>query len=298
MCADTQPHVDAFLDYLTVECGSSPNTVSAYARDLAAFTAFLSRRRRTLATARADDLVAYLMHGKDRGLSPASIARGLAAIRMLYRFLVMEGRVPDNVTAGFDAPRLWKHLPEVLTIAEVDALIAAPLPETAIGIRDRAVIEMLYSTGARAQEICDMRLESVDYDYRFVRCMGKGSRERIVPIGTRAVKALERYLKKARAELVPPGGSDYLFVARRRDRMHRRTVWRIVKNAARVAGLAKPVWPHLLRHSFATHLLVGGADLRAVQEMLGHASIATTQVYTHVDSARLKHIHKQFHPRA
>jgi len=298
MSARSQSEIEAFLAYLAVECGSSPNTVSAYGRDLAGFARFIERRRRTLKSAQQDDLVKYLMHQKDRGLSAASIARGLAAIRMFYRFLVMEGRLERNITAGFDAPRLWKHLPEVLTVAEVDALIGAPLPENAIGIRDRAVLEMLYSTGARAQEVCDMRLDSVDPEYRFVRCMGKGARERIVPVGTRAIEALRRYLEEARGRLVPPGGSSHLFVSLRRRKMHRRTVWRIVKNAARAAGLVKPVWPHLLRHSFATHLLAGGADLRAVQEMLGHVSIATTQVYTRVDRGRLKRIHQQYHPRA
>ena len=291
-------HVELFLDYLAVECGLAANSISAYRRDLAHFCAHLTARGKTaFREVRARDIVGFLTHEKARGLSSSSISRALAAVRMLFKFLVVEGHVPKNVASTLESPHLWRRLPGVLDIDDVEALLAAPDLSKPLGVRDRAIREVMYATGARVSETADLKLEGVNFDFRFLRCFGKGSKERVVPIGRRAVDALKQYVAEERPRL-DRNGSPLLFLSKSGRRLGREAIWARVRKYALIAGLRKKVSPHTLRHSFATHLLQGGADLRSIQEMLGHANIATTQIYTHIDKERLKTVHKKYHPRA
>ena len=290
--------VDAFLHYLSVEVGAARNTLLAYSADLQKFLRELDRRKiqdpdRITSTV----VISYLMHLKDRGLSANSIARNLVAVKMFLRFLYMEGRVKRNVTTVIDPPRLWRKLPGVLSRDEVASLLQACDGEDPLARRNRAILELMYATGARVSEIVGLRLGDVNLEYRYVRYRGKGSRERIVPVGSKAIEALERYLAQARPALDRQKGRDVIFLSRSGRPMERKSIWRVIKCLALRAKVRKRLSPHSLRHSFATHLLEGGADLRSVQEMLGHADIATTQIYTHVDQARLKAIHHRYHPR-
>jgi len=289
--------IDAFLDYLTVECGLSVNTLQAYQRDLERFAASLGRDPDWDA-ATPDRVVAFLMAEKSRGQAVASVSRALVAVRMFFRFLSGEGLIKRDPTEHLESPRLWQTLPEVLNRRAVDAMLSAP--SAALDrwpLRDRAVLEMLYATGARASEVADMTRESVNRDVGYVLAVGKGRKERIVPLGRRALEALEAYLSRERPGL-DRRQDPHLFLTHTGRRMGRETLWRLVKKYAARAGASPRVSPHTLRHSFATHLLEGGADLRSVQEMLGHVDIGTTQIYTHVDQNRLKAIHRKYHPRA
>jgi len=290
--------MELFLDYLVVECGLAENSVKAYRRDLAHFCAYLAARKKAeFGALKARDIVGFLTHEKARGLSANSISRALAAIRMLFKFLAVEGKIPKNVASTLQSPHLWRRLPNVLDVGDVEALLKAPDTSKPLGIRDRAIIEVMYATGARVSETADLTLDGVNFDFGFLRCFGKGAKERVVPIGRRAVEALKEYLRLVRPKL-DRNGSRLLFLSRSGKRLSRETIWARVRRYALMAGLRKKVSPHTLRHSFATHLLQGGADLRAVQEMLGHSNIASTQIYTHVDKNRLKWVHKKFHPRA
>ena len=295
---DTRELIQAFIDYLSVECGLALNTQRAYRSDLAKFADYLERKEHVDA-ARVTTTVAlgFLVELKDRGYSTPTIARTLTAVKMFYRFLALEGQVERNVVAALDSPKLWRRLPSVLSPAEVDLLLAAPDVARPLGFRDRAILEILYATGARVSEVASLDVDSVHYDYGYLRCMGKGSKERIIPVGRPALDLTRRYALEIRPRLLRGRPCAALFVSLRRQRMSRLTIWRLVRKYARIAGIAKEVHPHTLRHSFATHLLSGGADLRSVQEMLGHVSIITTQLYTHVDRDRLKDVHRRFHPR-
>ena len=299
MLQATVKPIDAFLDYLTVECGLSVNTIQAYQRDLERFAAF----------ARADDdedwrrvggenVVDFLVAEKNRGCAVATVSRALVAIRMFFRFLAAEGLTERDPTEHLESPRLWQNLPEVLDRKAVDRLLAAPNKKhDRWPLRDKAVLEMLYATGARASEVADLTLDRVNLDVGYANCIGKGRKERIVPMGRPALEALAAYLETERPTL-NKRSEAFLFLTHTGRRLGRESVWRIVKKYACRAGVSPRVSPHTLRHSFATHLLEGGADLCAVQEMLGHVDIATTQIYTHVDQSRLKAIHKKYHPRA
>ncbi len=291
--------IDAFLDYLTIECGLSVNTLQAYQRDLGRLAAFLGIADGTgWEAVTGDDVLAFLVAEKRRGCAVATVSRALVAARMFFRYLSTERLVPKDVTEHLQSPRLWQTLPEVLDRRAVDRLLSAPdADRDRLPRRDRAVLEVLYATGARASETADLTLESVHREGGYVHCVGKGRKERIVPVGRRALAALDVYLAEERPRL-DRRGDAHLFLTHSGRRLGRETIWRLVKKYARRAGVSPRVSPHTLRHSFATHLLEGGADLRAVQEMLGHVDIATTQVYTHVDPGRLKAIHKRFHPRA
>ena len=216
---------------------------------------------------------------------------------MLYRFLWSEGKIPEDAVSVLESPKLAMHLPEVMTEREVTALLAAPDTRTPAGLRNRAILELLYATGARVSEVSRMTPDSLHLDLGYVRCLGKGSKERIVPVGSEAVAAITEYLAGGRPALLKGRESPYLFPGRRSARLTRKAIWQVLKKTALKAGVGRRISPHTLRHSFATHLLEHGADLRAVQEMLGHANIATTQLYTHVDRSRLKAIHRKFHPR-
>jgi len=279
-----QELIDRFIDYLSIEAGLAENTQLAYRADL--------RKYATL-------VLGFLMRLKDQGYAATSIARMFAAVKMFYRFLALEGLVERNVTQALDSPRLWKRLPHVLSPDEVERLLEAPDTSKPLGLRDRAILETLYATGARVSEVCGLDVDSIHFDYGYLRCIGKGNKERVVPVGRTALGWVRRYVDEVRPGLLKGHAATALFVSARRrgGRLRRETVWAMVRKYARLAGIRKKVSPHTLRHSFATHLLSAGADLRSVQEMLGHVSIVTTQLYTHVDRDRLKDVHRRFHPR-
>lgn len=298
---------DAFLAYLRVECGLSANTLEAYGRDLRDLLADLHRA----GVQKADDvtpraLVAHVASlSSDRGLAASSVARHLATIKVLFRWLHAQGRIPENPADYLDQPTRWKRLPNVLSPKQVRALLAAPQPDPdapddapPLWVRDRAILELLYASGLRASEVGTLALADVVRDLGVLRVTGKGDKQRLVPMGLPARDALDRYLADCRPRLVREGGRDLgrVFLSRTGRPLERVAVWQIVTRHARAAGL-EGVHPHVLRHSFATHLLAGGADLRTVQELLGHADVATTQIYTHVDRSHLKDVHRRYHPR-
>ena len=291
--------VDAFLDYLTVECGLSVNTLQAYQRDLERFGAYVHPGGGgDWDRIQPEQVIDFLMAEKARGQAIASVSRALVAIRMFFRFASAEGLVPRDVTEHLESPRLWQNLPEVLDRRAVDRLLATPSADRdRWPLRDKAVLEMLYATGSRASEVADLTLQSINREVGYVRVVGKGRKERIVPVGRKALEALDAYLAGERPQL-DRRQDPHLFLTHSGRRLGRETLWRIVKKYIARAGASPRASPHTLRHSFATHLLEGGADLRVVQEMLGHVDIGTTQVYTHVDPSRLKAIHRKYHPRA
>ncbi|MBI1853080.1 MAG: site-specific tyrosine recombinase XerD [Planctomycetes bacterium] len=292
--------LEQFVAYLSLEKGSSRNTVAAYRRDLGRFLAELDRRGLDPITLRGTDMVLdFLRSEKQRGQSVRSVARALAATRTFFRWLTLEGLIERDPTFTLEAPRVSRNLPTVLEPAEIERLIDSANPRTPEGLRDRALLEILYGCGLRASEAAGLRLDSIHTAYRYLRCIGKGDRERVVPMSDASIVALESYLDRSRPALLrdrTDGGA--LFLNRIGRPLGRGGVWRAVKAAARRIGLPKRSYPHLLRHSFATHLLAGGADIRSVQELLGHASVATTQMYTHLDRDRLRAVHRKFHPRA
>lgn len=294
--------VEAFLDYLTVERGLAQNTIQAYRRDLGLWEAFLARAHRSLGEAKREEVTEFLFELKRRNLSSNTIARRLVAIKMLYRFLIQERLVSQDPTSLMETPKQWRRLPEALSVAEVDRLLSRKADDP-LAMRDQAMLELLYSSGMRVSELVKLTVERANLDAGFVRCIGKGSKERIVPIGRRAVSAIRAYLEQRRSlrggrvrHDVDPKAP--LFISRRGESLSRQMVWIILRRYARQARLAKRISPHVLRHSFATHLLERGADLRVVQELLGHADISTTQIYTHVHQDRLKAVHAKYHPRA
>ncbi len=293
--------LDQFMDHLTLERGLSQNTRLAYRRDLADFLEFMARRGRGgIQETQRRDILDFLMAGKQKGLVAATLARRLVAIKVFFRYLAGEGLLATNVADAMDSPRLWKILPPTLSIAEVDRLLAAPKPDSVKGLRDRAVLETFYATGLRVSELAGLTLSSLHFDAEYVRCIGKGDKERVVPIGRRAIDAVRAWLERGRPAYAGRGGGacPAVFLSRRGRSLNRITLWRQIRAYARQAGIRKRISPHVLRHSFASHLLANGASLRTIQEMLGHADIATTQIYTHVDEGRLQAVHRQYHPRA
>ncbi len=289
---------DDFLAYIELEKGLARNTAKSYETDLRQAGHCLKRLGTpgwTKVTAK--HLTGWLHWLSDQKFSAASQARKLAAVRMLCRYLVREGKRTDDPSALLSGPKFRRKLPQVLTTGEMDRLLAAPSGGDAYSIRDRAMLELFYSSGLRISELCGLSLQQVDLENGFVRVFGKGSKERVVPLGTQARDAVQVYLTSGRPKLVKPRTGSELFLSERGKAISRKTLWVIVKKSAKRAGIEKPVKPHLLRHSFATHLLGGGADLRAIQEMLGHASIGTTQIYTAVESSRLLDQHAKHHPR-
>ena len=290
--------LDEFINYLNVERGLSPHTLDAYKSDIARFIKFLNARGvKSLDDATRDIIGAYLMAEKSRGISSTSLSRNLAAIKVFFRFLASNRFVHADITDVIESPKIWMHLPEVLSIDEVEQLLNSPRPTTHYGRRDRALIELMYATGVRVSEAAGLKVGDVNLEVGYIRCMGKGSKERIVPLGRVARKALDSYLKLTRPHFLRLRTSETLLLTRHGKPFTRQGLWKIIKSYAKRAKIRKRITPHTLRHSFATHLLSGGADLRIVQEMLGHADISTTQTYTHVDKDRLKSIHKKFHPR-
>lgn len=284
--------VDRFLQYLRIEKGLAANTIESYSHDLAMYCEHLGRVE--LLKARPDDVSKFLKFLYSRKLKPRSATRAFAAVRGLHKFLLLERAAVENPTANIDQPRWWKPLPNVLALEEVDKLLAAPELGTERGLRDRAMLEVLYATGLRVSELIGLRLDGINIDAGFVRCIGKGSKERIVPLGASAASAVAAYLRVRRVRKP----TNYLFLNHRGEQLSRMGFWKILRGYSVRAGIKKRLTPHVLRHSFATHLLEHGADLRAVQTMLGHSNISTTEIYTHVMKERLKEIYKSYHPRA
>ncbi len=290
--------VEQFVDHLTFERGLADRTLDAYRRDLERFLEFLESRG-VGAPGEIDggDLREYVYHLKDRGLAPSTIRRAQSALRTYFSFLLGEGVVEDDPTERIESPRVGRRLPEVLTRDEVLALLEAPEVDHSLYWRDRAILELLYATGVRVSELVDLPLTALDLEEGFCSVFGKGSKERLVPVGRQARAALERYLREVRPRLDRGEGRGVVFLSHFGRPLSRVSVWKLVKEAAERAGIDKKVSPHTLRHTFATHLLEGGADLVAVQELLGHADISTTQIYTHLDREYLRDVHRRFHPR-
>src|ERR1041384_4086983 len=284
--------VDRFLQYLRIEKGVAENTIAAYKHDLAMYCQHLGPM--DFLNAQPADVSKFLKFLYGRRLKPRSATRAFAAVRGLHKFLILERATSGNPTAKVEQPRWWKPLPNVLVLEEVDRLLAAPDIMTSRGLRDRAMLEVMYATGLRVSELIGLQLDGINIEIGFVRCMGKGSKERIVPLAASAAEAVRTYLQSRR--VVKP--TNYLFLNNRGDKLSRMGFWKILKGYGVQAGIKKKLTPHVIRHSFATHLLERGADLRAVQTMLGHSSISTTEIYTHVMRERLKEIYKSYHPRA
>jgi len=293
---------NAFLHYLQVEKGLSPNTIGGYGRDLKSFAEFLQKRRLRPVAVGRDDVVDYLSSLYRRKLDSHSVARHLVTLRGFYRFLLIEDLIKSDPTLTLESPKTRRRLPTFLRVAEVEKLLGMPDLSTLAGLRDRAMIEVLYSSGLRVSELVGLRVSDLDMQVGSLRCIGKGDKERLVPVGRRALAAIEQYLASARPLLMRARRMEtpvpFLFLNLRGGKITRCGVWQLLSAYGRKAGLRIPLTPHKLRHSFATHLLEGGADLRSVQLMLGHADIATTQIYTHVVEERLKAIYKAHHPRA
>jgi len=291
--------IEEFLNWIILEPGLSLNTRQAYGFDLERFRAFLEQRRiHSVNDVTRTHILDFLTAEKERGLAVRSIARELVAIKMLFRYLMQENYLRTNVTELMDSPRLWQILPDVLSQEEVDRLLAAPDEKTKQGLRNRAILELFYATGLRVSELCSLTLDQLHFEEGYLRCTGKGRKERVVPVGESARHKVLRYCAEARPAYLKNEADRSLFLSARGQRMDRRTVWHMIKRMAVQAGITKNISPHTLRHSFASHLLANGAPLRIIQEMLGHADIGTTQIYTHVDAGRLQQAHRNYHPRA
>jgi integrase/recombinase XerD len=290
--------IAAFRSYLRAERGMADNTVISYGHDLERFAEwFAGGRMRDFRKPTLSELADYISFLRDEQLAPASAARHLVALKMFYRFLKLEDRADHSAVELLSSPTLWERIPTVLSPENVEKLLHAPLPADRFFLRDRALLETLYATGCRASEVVNLKLGDLHLDAKYCKAFGKGSKQRIVPLGSKAVSALRAYLGEERPGLTAETPAEFVFLSRGGKKLDREVLWMIVKKYVRRAGLPKKTSPHTLRHSFATHLLSGGADLRAVQEMLGHSSIGTTQIYTHVDRNRLKEMHRKFHPR-
>jgi len=293
-----QTWLDAFVQYAAGECHLAENTVAAYRRDLKRFFEWLAGRNPARLSIR--DLADYAGWLHARRLAPVSVARHIVSLKVFFRYLQLEGVMEDNLAELLGSQKLWQRVPKVLSPQQVDRLVLAPQEGDPYWRRDRAMMELLYATGCRAAELSTMRLVDMHLDEGFCLCRGKGNKQRIVPVGVRAADAVRSYLKHERGVLAAAGllATDWVLLSYRGRRLRRERIWELLKKYVRQIGIPSDVSPHTLRHSFATHMLAGGADLRQVQEMLGHASIATTQIYTHVDASRLKAIHRKYHPRA
>ena len=293
----SQPDVERFLDSMWSERGLSENTLAAYRADLSGLARWLEGQSVELMDAQREHLLAFLAWRVQQGARPRSTARQLSSIRRFYRHMLREGRIPEDPTTRIDMPKLGRPLPKSLSEGEVESLLRAPDVAEPLGIRDRAMLELLYATGLRVSELVSVRMSQVNLKQGVVRVVGKGNRERLVPIGEEAQKWIEKFLTDARLDILGGRQSDYLFPTRRSDYMTRQAFWHIIKRYAEEAGIPASLSPHTLRHAFATHLLNHGADLRVVQMLLGHSDVSTTQIYTHVARERLKDVHSKHHPR-
>ena len=290
--------LEPFNDFLLLEQGASPRTHEAYGRDLMRFASYaIARGAPSPPDVSSRLLREYIYHLKDLGLAPASIRRNVSALRTYFKFLLGEGHLTRDPSERLESPKRWRTLPEVLSVAEIERLLASPTLDDPLVFRDRAMLEVAYGAGLRVSEWISIGVRDVMFDEGLVRVFGKGSKERLVPIGRRAIAALASYVRELRPRLEQGNGRGVLFLNARGEPLTRMGAWKILKKYVDRAGIEKHVSPHTLRHSFATHLLEGGADLRAVQEMLGHVDISTTQIYTHVDREYLRSVHRKFHPR-
>jgi integrase/recombinase XerD len=294
-----ETHLDLYLDYLTVERGLAPNTRASYSADLLKFLTYLKAGGISdWSQVRYSEVVGFLSQSQEQGLAPRSRARMLSALRGFFKFMLRDSHLRESPVANLASPRLRRQLPVILSVAEVERLLARPNTELPLGQRDTAMLEVLYGTGLRVSELVALTMGRVNLEVGFLVVLGKGSRERIVPAGEVATEAVRSYVKEARPLLLKGRTTETLFVTNRGAAMTRQGFWKLLKKYGREAGLKKKLSPHILRHSFATHLLERGADLRSVQMMLGHADISTTQIYTHVARERLREVHKKYHPRA
>ena len=293
-------YLQHFTGYLALEKGLSSNSVEAYRRDLTDFMTWLNKEDAgNLESVSRHDILDYLGGLKDRGMESATLARRLVSIKLFFRYLFSEKLLSSDITAVMDSPRLWQLLPDFLSAEEVEKLLKA-FPATGkdpLIFRNRTILETMYACGLRVSETADLKVDSVKYDDQTVRVIGKGRKERIVPVGRTALKLLQRYQQEIRPQLLRNPNESVMFLSKTGKRLDRERIWAIIKDAAFRGGIQKNIHPHTLRHSFASHLLENGADLRVIQEMLGHASISTTQIYTHVEQKRLLKVHRQFHPR-
>ncbi len=290
--------LDDFLTHLLIERGLSPNSYEAYRRDLTSYRGHLDRRGvSSFSDATRQDVQGFIASLRRRGLAPSSIARHVSAVRIFHRFLIGEGLATADPTEHVSVPKQPRRLPVVLSRQEITALMELPDHTTSLGLRDRAILEFMYATGLRASELLDFRRPDLLFDSGLARIFGKGGKERLVPVGRQAINVIRNYLHKVRPVLASPDSGEILFLNARGRRLSRMGLWKILDTYVELAGIEKKVSPHTMRHSFATHLLEGGADLRAVQEMLGHVDIATTQIYTHVDREYLRDMYTRYHPR-
>jgi integrase/recombinase XerD len=291
--------LDQFLNYLSLEAGLSVNTINSYRRDLKGYFEFLGEKKvGSVDAISARHVTAFVQRLSEKGLAATSIARKLTSIRRFHRFLVSEGLAVSDPTGTLESPKLWRKLPSVLTVAEIERLLEQPQGEGPLAFRDKAILEFLYATGVRISELITLTRKNLLPEVELVRVIGKGGKERIVPIGRAALRAVRTYLQESRPQLAKENSEDVLFLNRSGLPFSRYGLWKILRKYVLQAGITKRVSPHTIRHSFATHLLEGGADLRAVQEMLGHADISTTQIYTHLDREYLKQEHRDHHPRS
>ncbi|TCP59566.1 integrase/recombinase XerD [Tumebacillus sp. BK434] len=291
--------IERFIHYLAVERGLALNTLESYQRDLIGYAGFLERSGiRDLNQTRRANIIAYLAELQRKGRATSTISRNLASLRAFYGFLLRDGLIDGDPTANLESPKIEKRLPKVLSVAEVESLLEGPDTGTVAGARDKAMLELLYATGIRVSELVSLNISDVNINMGFLKCYGKGSKERIIPLGSVALTTVGDYLLKSRGKLLRDQTEDSLFLNHHGQRLSRQGFWKIIKKYAQSAMIDKEITPHTLRHSFATHLLENGADLRAVQEMLGHADISTTQIYTHLTKSRLKEVYAKAHPRA
>lgn len=295
--SDIDHQIDIFLNYLRVEKHLADNTLQSYGRDLRFFSEFLHKKgAKDLDGVGEEDIIRFITGLRSRGVRSRSISRALVSVRSLFRFLIREHLIRDDPSGKIEFPKMGQRLPKTLNLSQVDSILIQPRTDTPIGNRDYAMLQLMYATGMRVSELVGLRVNSLNLDGGYLRVVGKGSKERIVPIGTAAMKALQEYIDLVRDRR---GGllSEYLFIGRGGSRLTRQAFWKRIKGYARRAGVKINVTPHMLRHSFATHLLERGADLRSVQTMLGHADVTTTQIYTHVSARHLQRLYKKFHPR-
>jgi integrase/recombinase XerD len=293
-----EAHVRTFLNAVRVEKGLADNTIKAYRRDLEKFLAFAQQRKLATGHVERGDIVDFLATLYRKGLDSRSVARHLVTIRNFFRFALIEGYIERDPSATVESPKFRRRLPDFLTIEEIDRLLAQPDTTSVTGLRDRAMIELMYSCGLRVSELCGLRVSDLQQEEGCLRCIGKGNKQRLVPVGRRALDVVERYLRESRPKLLGDRTSTHLFLGQTGNAMDRVAYWQRLRDYGRQAGLQKSLRPHMLRHSFATHLLDRGADLRSVQIMLGHSDISTTQIYTHVVEERLKQVYRAHHPRA
>lgn len=298
MKSDQTDHLlDNYLNYISVEKGLSLNTLESYSRDLNRFVSFLGKSGLDPLSAKHQDILSFLIHMRNKGLKIRSCTRSLIAVRSFYKYLQREGIYESSPTLKVDIPKYWNKLPVVLNIVEVEKLLEAPDVNVPLGIRDKSMLEVIYATGLRVSELVSLKMENINHQVGYLTTMGKGSKERIVPLGETALHWIKEYVAIVRVSLLKGRSSSVLFLNYAGRKMTRQGFWKIIRSYALKAGIDKKLSPHVIRHSFATHLLERGADLRSLQIMLGHSDISTTQIYTHVNAERLRSVHKQYHPR-